>query len=248
MDINIGINEKIVTGRKFRRLIDKDSKLWQLISWWTKARDVEFDDGKTAEQKLGNINGITSDFSVDDESTAASSSLTNRAYERFNEFTDDGKIHRIFIGEDGKPYIEYKDGADTVLKKLGEVDEKELMDSVSNSFTNEFTKGTWLYCVSYGTIAVGDITVNPNFSLAMLENKCDISDPDVNFIKKIFVKQSVEKTTETIGGGNHRAYCGLFIYIVTVNTETATIDVSYSPNTGNHFGIINNKCKIKIAD
>ncbi len=45
----MAINETIVTGRKFRRLIDKDSKLWQRISWWTKAGDVEFNDGKTAE-------------------------------------------------------------------------------------------------------------------------------------------------------------------------------------------------------
>lgn len=115
----MAVNEKIVTGRKFRRLIDRDSKLWQLISWWTKASDVEFDDGKTAEQKLGDINGITSDFLVNDESVAASSNLTNRAYERFDEFTDGGKIKRIFIDENGKPCIEYEDGADTVLKKLG---------------------------------------------------------------------------------------------------------------------------------
>lgn len=120
----MAINENIVTGRKFRRLINKDSKLWQRISWWTKSSDVEFDDGKTAEQKLGNINGITSDFSVDNESIAASSNLTKRAYERFNEFTDGGRIKGIIIGEDGKPYIEYwnEDGADTVLKKLGEIE------------------------------------------------------------------------------------------------------------------------------
>ena len=116
----MAINEKIVTGRKFRRLIDKDSKLWQRISWWTKAGDVEFNDGKTAEQKLGNINGITSDFSVNNDSMAASSSLSHRAHTRFMEFTDNGRIISIKIGEDGSPYIEYKDGADTVLKKLGE--------------------------------------------------------------------------------------------------------------------------------
>lgn len=128
----MAINEKIVTGRKFRRLIDKDSKLWQLISCWTKASDVEFDDGNTAEQKLGNINGITSDFSVDNENISASSVLTNRTYIRFNEFTDNGKIKKIFIDENGNPYIEYLDGADTVLKKLGDIESgKELTYKVS---------------------------------------------------------------------------------------------------------------------
>lgn len=238
----MGINEKIVTGRKFRRLIDKDSKLWQLISWWTKASDVEFDDGKTAEQKLGNINGITSDFLINDESVAASSNLANRAYERFNEFTDDGKISRIIIGEDGKPYIEYKDGADTVLKKLGDVDEEELINSVSSSSTNAYTKGTWLYCVSYGTIVTGDVSVNPNFSLSMSETKCSISDSNTNHIKKIFAKQSV------LGNSNHREYCALFIYMINVCTETASINVIHTPSSNNHFNIISNKCKLQIAD
>lgn len=113
------VNEVIVTGRVKRRLIDKVAKLWQRLSYWTHASDVEFDDGKTAQQKVGNIDGITSNFLVNDEKIAASSSLTNKAYTRFQEFTDNGRIVSIKIGEDGKPYIEYKDGADTVLKKLG---------------------------------------------------------------------------------------------------------------------------------
>lgn len=114
------VNEVIVTGRVKRRLIDQAAKLWQRLSYWTKASDVEFDDGKTAEEKIGNINGITSDFSLDDESICASASMAHRAHERFDEFTDGGRIVSIKIGNDGKPYIAYKDGADTVLKKLGE--------------------------------------------------------------------------------------------------------------------------------
>ena len=114
------VNEVIVTGRVKRRLIDQAAKLWQRLSYWTKASDVEFDDGKTAEEKIGNINGITSDFSLDDENICASSSMAHRAHERFDEFTDGGRIVSINIGDDGKPYIVYKDGADTVLKKLGE--------------------------------------------------------------------------------------------------------------------------------
>ncbi len=68
----MAINEQIVTGRKFRKLIDAANKKWQRISFWTKAGDVEFNDGKTAEMKLGGINGITSDLSCKDATIAAS--------------------------------------------------------------------------------------------------------------------------------------------------------------------------------
>lgn len=72
------VNEIIVTGRVKRRLIDKAAKLWQKISYWTKASDVEFDDGKTAEEKVGDINGITSDFTVGQDDIAASSFITKK--------------------------------------------------------------------------------------------------------------------------------------------------------------------------
>lgn len=55
----MAVNEEIVTGRKFRKLVDEATKLWQRISFWTKAVDVEFNDNKTAETKLGAIDGIT---------------------------------------------------------------------------------------------------------------------------------------------------------------------------------------------
>ena len=65
------INEQIVTGRKFRKLIDEANKLWQRISIWTKASDVEFDDGQTAETKMGAIKGITTDINVTEPGYAA---------------------------------------------------------------------------------------------------------------------------------------------------------------------------------
>jgi len=55
----MAVNETIVTGRKFRKLIDEVNKIWQRISFWTKACDVEFDDGENAESK---INGIIDRF------------------------------------------------------------------------------------------------------------------------------------------------------------------------------------------
>lgn len=49
------VNVKKVIGRAFRKLIDKDANLWLQESFWTIAGDVEFDDGKTAEYKLGQV-------------------------------------------------------------------------------------------------------------------------------------------------------------------------------------------------
>lgn len=47
------INETVVTGRKFRKLIDEATRMWQRISFWTSASDVEFSDGATLESKFG---------------------------------------------------------------------------------------------------------------------------------------------------------------------------------------------------
>lgn len=55
----MAVNEQIVTGRKFRKLVDEAEKLWQRISFWTKASDVEFNDGKTAEEKIGSLNFVS---------------------------------------------------------------------------------------------------------------------------------------------------------------------------------------------
>lgn len=68
----MAVNETIVTGRKFRKCIDEANKLWQRISFWTKASDCEFDDGMTAEEKVGAIDGIT-DSLVETSSRIAAS-------------------------------------------------------------------------------------------------------------------------------------------------------------------------------
>lgn len=57
----MAVNEQIVTGRKFRKLIDETQKIWQRISFWTKASDVEFDDGQTLENKT---NSMINDISI----------------------------------------------------------------------------------------------------------------------------------------------------------------------------------------
>ncbi len=66
------VNETIISGKKIRICIDAINKLWERISIWSKASDVEFDDGRTAETKVGMINGITSDPNCEDETIAIS--------------------------------------------------------------------------------------------------------------------------------------------------------------------------------
>lgn len=67
----MAVNETIVTGRYFRRCTDAANKVWQRISFWHKASDCEFDDGQTAQTKVGAIKGITTSTSVTETGYAA---------------------------------------------------------------------------------------------------------------------------------------------------------------------------------
>lgn len=42
-------------GKAYRILIDSASDLWHRISFWTNASDVEFEDGKSAQEKIGDF-------------------------------------------------------------------------------------------------------------------------------------------------------------------------------------------------
>ncbi len=125
----MAVNETIVTGRKWRRCIDVANKLWQRISYWTKASDVEFDDGQTAENKMGAISGITSDLNGESENIAASIKAVNQLNNNLGGFkfgyTSDGKPG--YITTDGE-------GADTVFP----------FNNISNfKLTKIFTSG-WI--------------------------------------------------------------------------------------------------------
>ena len=117
------VNEVIVSTYN-RRLIDKAAKLWQRFSCWTKASDVEFSDGKTAEQKLVNINGISSDLNENDDKIAASISSVHEVNNKFGGL-------RFGLDEDGNPIIIIKgeDGADTVIPFKGGIGELNFSDS-----------------------------------------------------------------------------------------------------------------------
>lgn len=81
----MAVNEQIVTGRKFRKCIDVANKVWLRISFWTSANDVEFDDGKTLQQKLGTFSGLTDSLASADSKyalTAAAGKVLNDKLEQ----------------------------------------------------------------------------------------------------------------------------------------------------------------------
>ena len=101
----MAINETISTGNKYRRLKDASTKLWQRLSFWTKASDVEFDNGATAETSLGNIQGITDSVNSNASNIAASAAAVNTLNSNIG----------VYVGDDGKLHFKNGSGADTAL-------------------------------------------------------------------------------------------------------------------------------------
>lgn len=62
--------------KKFKKYILTSSG-FQLVSHWTKANTLEFDDGKTAQDKLGAIDGISSSRESNSDKIAASTALVS---------------------------------------------------------------------------------------------------------------------------------------------------------------------------
>lgn len=91
--------------KKFKKYILTSSG-FQLVSHWTKANTLEFDDGKTAQDKLGAIDGISSSRESNSDKIAASTALVS-------ELNSDLGGNRFGFTSDGQPGYK-KAGADTV--------------------------------------------------------------------------------------------------------------------------------------
>ena len=100
----------IKKGKKYN-IFDKINNVWNQLSIWTHADDVEFSDGKTASTKVGALNGITSDLSGESETVAASIKCVNQLN---NSLT---KID-VNIGSVGKLHFVVATGAETVLHSI----------------------------------------------------------------------------------------------------------------------------------
>lgn len=102
-------SEEKVTGKRYRVLKDLASNTWQRLSFWTHAKDVEFEDEhgntRTLEETCGNIYGITSDVSP--ASSSDNFAVSTQGIINWAPF-------RFAIAEDGTyGYYKKVDGADT---------------------------------------------------------------------------------------------------------------------------------------
>ena len=123
----MAMKETIKTGRKYRKCIDNTSgnKKWERYSFWSKASDVEFNDGTTAENKLGGFKGVTTnenqvagyaaDVTLVKSIKTALSNLITSLTNLVNSINDRLGGMRFYEDSTGK----YVVGADSVPKKLG---------------------------------------------------------------------------------------------------------------------------------
>ena len=111
----MAINETISTGNKYRRLKDATNKVWQRLSFWTKASDVEFDNGYTAQATLGNITGITDSVNSSASNVAASANAVYQLNSNINALSTQNSRINLYVGGDGKLHFVNKDGADSAL-------------------------------------------------------------------------------------------------------------------------------------
>ncbi len=105
----MAVNEQIVTGRKFRKLIDEANKLWQRISFWTKASDVEFNDGKNAETKFGAINGVTDSLTSTASNIAASAKAVKTLNDKVTQLSSN--LNKMPGGNSGAPIFQSSNNA-----------------------------------------------------------------------------------------------------------------------------------------
>lgn len=76
--------ENIVTGKKYRVLINEEQDEWDRVSIWTSANDVECENGENIEERTLRLQGIW----LTDTLTAGNTSIS---------FTDDSITENCFV-------------------------------------------------------------------------------------------------------------------------------------------------------
>lgn len=75
--------EHIVTGKKYRVLVDEANDEWDRVSFWTSAQDIECANGENVEERTSALQGVwlTGTLAVGDTSiTFADDSITEACF------------------------------------------------------------------------------------------------------------------------------------------------------------------------
>lgn len=181
----MAINETLYTGRKFRQCIDNTpgNKKWNVFSWWTKAKDVEFEDGTTAETKLGAFKGVTTNENQTAGYAADVTLLKSVKTHLSNLITSlTNLVNSINYRLGGLRFYEdstgkYVVGADSVPKKLGSgleyvtciIKTKTRDISVGGTLVQDPSTGAWHEeGKKYGNVAEFDLTRLPGYQNCVL--------------------------------------------------------------------------------
>lgn len=100
----MAVSEKKVTG-KFYRIWSAADKLWHRISFWTHANDVEFEDGKTAQTKVGAIKGITTSTNTKETGYAADATTVAALNQSLSDFSNKQDWKSIGMFEDTSEHV-----------------------------------------------------------------------------------------------------------------------------------------------
>ena len=142
----------IVSGYQKMKDYIKQSSGYKLLSRWANANTLECDDGKTLQNKVGGISGISSSLTANSTTQAASTNLTNQLYQNITQVSselaamnDNGLITGLEVREGDGVYITYQDGADTVSKKLGNPSKLSFDISGSGDNPNYLSSATFQF-------------------------------------------------------------------------------------------------------
>lgn len=99
----MAVNEEIVTGKKFRRLIDVATNKWRRYSFWNKAKDTECEDGIDVETKVGAIKGITTSTNVSETGYAADAKTVSEINQSLTNLKNPAKGTKGILVNGGSP-------------------------------------------------------------------------------------------------------------------------------------------------
>ena len=102
--------ENIVTGKKYRILKDATNKIWDVISFWTKASDVYNNNNQNLQTTVGGITGISSSLTSTASNVAASANAVKQLNDKITKLNSD-LVQKVSLslriwGKDVSSYVD----------------------------------------------------------------------------------------------------------------------------------------------